>query len=250
MERLTDGVELLDGRLDDPDALAGNLRDLSRINRLLGGVRASAAAIEALAAHRAELTLLDVGTGGADIPIALLRRADGRGRRLDIVGIDSRPEIVAAARSAAAEASVRVDRLDIQLGDGRSIPYPDRSFDIAHASLLVHHLEPEAAVEVLAEMARVVRLGVIINDLDRTRLGWLGAWLMGHLLTGNRYTRRDGPLSVRRAYRAGEVADLLRRAGLVPVSTVRAAFGQRYAIAAVPGLSVDPDPQRGIGVGE
>ena len=65
MERLTDGVELLDGRLDDPDALAGNLRDLGRINRLLGGVMLSAAAIEALAAHRDELTLLDVGTGGA-----------------------------------------------------------------------------------------------------------------------------------------------------------------------------------------
>jgi ubiquinone/menaquinone biosynthesis C-methylase UbiE len=249
MERLRYGVELLDGPLDDPDALAGNLRDLRRINRLLGGVRASAAAIEALAAHRAELTLLDVGTGGADIPLALVGSSE-RGRRIDIVGIDSRPEIVAAARSAAAEASVTVDRLDIQLGDGRSIPYPDRSFDIAHASLLVHHLEPEAAVEVLAEMARVARLGVIVNDLDRTRLGWLGAWLMGHLLTENRYTRRDAPLSVRRAYRADEVADLLRRAGLVPVSTVRAAFGQRYAIAAVPRSSLEPDPQRGIGVGE
>ena len=30
-------------------------------------------------------------------------------------------------------------------------------------------------------------------------LGWLGAWLIGHLLTGNRYTRHDAPLSVRRA---------------------------------------------------
>ena len=250
MKRLADGVELLDGPLDDPDALAGNLRDLGRINRLLGGVRLSAAAIESLAAHRAQLTLLDVGTGGADIPLALLRRAEGRGRRLDIVGIDSRPEIVAAARSAAAESSVTVDRLDIQLGDGRSIPYPDRSFDIAHASLLVHHLEPDAAVEVLAEMARVARLGIVVNDLDRTRLGWLGAWLIGHLLTGNPYTRIDAPLSVRRAYRAGEMSTSFGRVGLVPVSSMRAAFGQRYAIAAVPGWNVEPDPQRGIGVGE
>ncbi len=35
MKRLTDAVELLDGALDDPVALAGNLRDLRRINRWL-----------------------------------------------------------------------------------------------------------------------------------------------------------------------------------------------------------------------
>ena len=39
MERRTDAVELLDGPLDDPAALRGNLRDLRRINRWLGGVR-------------------------------------------------------------------------------------------------------------------------------------------------------------------------------------------------------------------
>lgn len=53
-------------------SLAGNLRDPRRINRWLGGVVLSTAAIEALAAGRAELTLLDVGTVGADIPLALL----------------------------------------------------------------------------------------------------------------------------------------------------------------------------------
>ena len=51
-------------------------------------------------------------------------------------------------------------------------------------------------------MARVARLGIVVNDLDRTRLGWLGAWLIGRLLTGNPYTRIDAPLSVRRAYPA------------------------------------------------
>ena len=101
-------------------------------------------------------------------------------------------------------------------------------------------------------MARVARLGVVVNDLDRTRLGLLGAWLMSHLLTTNRYTRQDAPLSVRRAYRAGEMAAMLRAAGLSPVRTLRGSFGQRYAIAAVPtpdplGPDEAPDPQ---GVGE
>jgi ubiquinone/menaquinone biosynthesis C-methylase UbiE len=250
MERLTDAVELLDGPLDDPAALAGNLRDLRRINRWLGGTSLSAAAIEALAAHRAELTLLDVGTGGGDIPRALLRWADRRGRRLSIVGIDSRPEVVAAALVAGAP-PVGEDRLELQVGDGRSLPYPDRSFDVTHSSLVLHHLTPPAATEFLREMGRVARLGVIVNDLHRSRLGWVGAWLMGHLLTANRYTRHDAPLSVRRAYRAEEVAGLLRAAGLTPVRTIRGAFGQRYAIAAVtaPGDG-GPEPPDPRGAGE
>ena len=104
-------------------------------------------------------------------------------------------------------------------------------------------------------MARVARLGVVVNDLERSRLGWIGAWLMAHLLTGNRYTRHDAPLSVRRSYRAVEMAALLRDAGTIPVKTVRGAMGQRYAIAALstqgPGDWLDdpdapPDP---IGAG-
>lgn len=252
MERLTDGVELLDGPLDDHAALAGNLRDLRRINRWLDGVRLSADAIDALAAHRERLTVLDVGTGGADIPMALLARAGKRGRGLSIVGLDSRPEVlVAAAISTPAVATT--PGLELHVGDGRSLPYGDGSFDVVHSSLLIHHLSEDDAVVLLREMGRVARLGVVVNDLDRTRLGWIGAWLIGHLLTRNRYTRSDAPLSVQRSYRAGETKGLLRSAGLTPVRTIRGSFGQRYAIAAVPtprevdDLATPPDPQ---GAGE
>ncbi len=242
MERRTDAVELLDGPLDDPVALTANLRDLRRVNRWLGGVRLSADAIDALAAHRPELTLLDVGTGGADIPLALLARAKARDRTLTVVGIDSRPEVLAAAVMASPAAATTAG-LELHLGDGRSLPYPDRSFDVAHVSLVVHHLSREDAVALLNELGRIARLGVVVNDLERSRLGWIGAWLIGHLLTANRFTRHDAPLSVRRAYRATEMAAMLREAGLTPVRTMRAAFGQRYAIAAVPaaGGSGAPD---------
>lgn len=252
MERRTDAVELLDGPLDDPVTLTANLRDLRRINRWLGGVRLSADAIDALAAHRAELTLLDVGTGGADIPLALLARATARGRGLTIVGLDSRPEVLSAA-VLANSAAATTPGIELRLGDGRSLPYPDRSFDVAHASLVLHHLSPEEAVTLLREMARVARLGVVVNDLERSRLGWIGAWLIGHLLTANRYTRTDAPTSVQRAYRAHEMAAMLRAAGLTPVRTVRGAFGQRYAIAALPvagGMGVLDGPPDPLGAGE
>ncbi len=253
MERLANAHELLDGPLDEPATLDGNLRDLRRINRWLGGVALSAAAIEAIAAHRAELTMLDVGTGGADIPIALARRATTRRRRIHAVGVDNRPEVLAAALRARPN-DVGSDGIELHVGDGRYLAYADRSFDVAHASLVLHHLDPAAAVETLREMGRVARLGVVINDLDRTRVGWVGAWLLGHVLTANRYTRHDAPLSVRRAYRPQETAAMLYAAGLRPVRVIRGAFGQRYAIAAVPsgdpGRDIAGEPPDPIGAGE
>lgn len=232
MERLTEATELLDGPLDDPAALVGNLRDLRRVNQRLGGVDASAAAIDALAAHRDELTVLDVGTGGGDIPLALIDRARNRGRRFRIVGVDSRPEVLAAA-VLANPALTATDDVELHVADGRALPFADRSFDVAHASMLLHHLEPTDVLAVLREMGRVARLGVVVNDLHRSRVGWVGAWLIGHLLTRNRLTRYDAPLSVRRSYRPTEMAALLATARLIPVRTVKRAFGQRYAIAAL-----------------
>jgi ubiquinone/menaquinone biosynthesis C-methylase UbiE len=246
MDRRTDALELLDGPLDDPATLMGNLRDLRRVNRWLGGASLSADAIDALAAHRHEITLIDVGTGGADIPLALLKGATARGRRLSVVAIDSRPEVLAAAVLATPALAV-TDGIELHVGDGRSLPFPDRSFDVAHCSLVIHHCEPAEAVALLGEMARVARLGVVVNDLDRGWIGWIGAWLMSHLLTGNRYTRQDAPLSVQRAYTADETAEMLREAGLTPVRRLRGAFRQRYAIAAVPAAGgptgdASPDP--------
>ncbi|MDQ2965263.1 MAG: methyltransferase domain-containing protein [Chloroflexota bacterium] len=236
MDRLAGAHELLDGPLDDPRTLAGNLRDLRRVNALLGGVRLSLDAIYALvgasAGRSSVVELLDVGTGGADIPVALLAEWRRNGRRLAVTAIDDRAEVLAAARLAS-PAIETVEGLRLEVADGRSLPYDDRAFDVAHTSLVVHHLEPADAVHLLAEMARVSRRGIVVNDLTRGRIQWLAAWLLALIATRNRYTRHDGPLSVRRAYTAVEMKALLAVAGLRPIATQRDVLRHRYAIAAV-----------------
>ncbi|CAN5500238.1 hypothetical protein BH24CHL9_BH24CHL9_15990 [soil metagenome] len=229
MERLAGAHEHLDGELDAA-VLAGNLRDLARINRWLGGVELSRRAIGALAIgprrdSRTTLTVLDVGAGGADIPAALL--TGRRGNRMTITATDARPEIVAQAHAMHGG----IPGLAHQVADGTQLPWPNEAFDVAHISLVLHHLEPEAAEAMLAELGRVARLGVVVNDLDRSRHGWLGAWLLLHATTRNPYTRHDGPLSVRRAYRPGEVAALAGRLGLLEIGRFNGILRHRYAIA-------------------
>jgi ubiquinone/menaquinone biosynthesis C-methylase UbiE len=222
VNRLDGAHELLDGPLDDLATLRGNLRDLARVNRLLGGTALSAWGISRLGAAPGA-TVLDVGTGGGDIPRSLARR-------WSFTGVDSRPEVVALARSFGGVP-------ELVVADGLSLPWPDGTFDVAHCSLVLHHLEPVAAVTLLRQMRRVARSGVVVNDLDRAWVYWLGATLLGGVATRNRYTRRDAPRSVRRAYTTREVGALLRVAGLRPVAVRRAFFGHRYAVVAVP---VDP----------
>ena len=120
------------------------------------------------------------------------------------------------------------------MSDGRRLPWPDRSFDVVHASLVVHHLEPPDALAFLREAARVARLGVVINDLVRARHHWIGARILLPLMTRNRFTRHDGPLSVQRAYTRMELRALLAGAALRPVAEMGAFAGHRVAIAAVP----------------
>jgi hypothetical protein len=231
MERLAGAPELLDGPLDDPAALRTNLRDLRRINRLAGGIDLSVRAVDALAAGVVDVTVLDVGTGAADIPIALLEDAERRGRRMRVTAVDSRPEVLEAARAERPGLDA-IDGLTLDVADGASLPYPDGSFDIAHASLTLHHLEPTEARPFLAELSRVARIGVVINDLSRGRAFVAGAWLLTRLMTRSRYTRHDAPLSVRRAYTVVEAGGLLAAVSLVPVFEAHAALGHRWVMAA------------------
>ncbi len=233
MRRLAGTPELLDGQLDDVAALRGNLRDLRRVNRFLGGSTLSRRAVDLLlAGEPGPHSLLDVGTGAGDIPLALLRSAAGRGRDLRIVGLDSRPEVLEAARSIDPRLGELHD-LELCTADGRALPYADATFDIVHSSMVLHHFEARDAVAFLREARRVARLGVVVNDLVRGRLNWAGAWLLSRVATRNRLTRNDGPLSVRRAYTRAEAEALLASAGLRPVGEFTTPFGYRVAFAAV-----------------
>jgi ubiquinone/menaquinone biosynthesis C-methylase UbiE len=232
MDRVTGVPELLDGPLDDEAALIGNLRDFRTLNRLDGGTNLSRRAIEALAANGLPIeSILDVGTGGADIPVALLADAKAAGRTLSVSATDSRPEVLAAARIARPGLET-LPGLRLEVADGRALPYPDGAFDVAHASMVVHHLAPEDAVAFLRELQRVARRGIVVNDLVRGRANWVGAWLIVHAVARSRFTRHDGPLSVRRAYTRPELAALVSEAGLGSVRTEVGFAGHRVAIAA------------------
>src|SRR4029079_7419924 len=82
--------ELLDAGEGTDDDVARSLYDLRRINRFLGGQKVVQQAIASCLNGRNSNTvsLLDVGTGSSDIPIAVADRCRLRGLNTFVVGVD------------------------------------------------------------------------------------------------------------------------------------------------------------------
>jgi len=228
LARRSDQTELLDHPEVEPAALAANLRDLVRLNRLPGGAAASIAAITALAGDARDLSILDVGTGAGDLPRAFARHGRRGGGRWRVAAIDNRRDISAHA----ARRTALYDEVRVILAEAIRLPLEDASVDVAHSSLLLHHLDPEEAVAALHEMRRVARIGVVINDLRRGLMPFLLAAPIVMAFGRSPMTRHDGLLSLRRAYTLGEQQGMLDAAGL-DVRWRSAAFMPRVATAAV-----------------
>lgn len=209
----SDRLELMDETDLDPIELAVNFRDIRRVNRLLGGTTTTLRHLpELLTGLPADqiITVLDLATGSADIPIALADWAARHGRRFEITASDVSDDILAIAREHLSS------HPDIVLAkyDARDVPLPDGSVDIVLCSLSLHHFDLQDAVRVLREMHRLARIGFILNDLRRSRLGYVAAWIAARATTRNRLSRHDAPLSVRRAYTPRELKELLHMAGI------------------------------------
>jgi ubiquinone/menaquinone biosynthesis C-methylase UbiE len=209
----SDEPEILDGEGREPAELAENFRDIRRVNSLLGGTATILRLLPALleiSPRERPVTILDLGSGCADIPIAVANWAQRRGVPVHIVASDAADDVLELARDAIG------DRPDISVAryDARAVPLPDDSFDIVLCSMTLHHFPPDEAMQILREMDRLGRAGFILNDLRRSRLGFVAAWVAARLTTRNRLTRNDAPLSVRRAYTPDELTSLLHQAGI------------------------------------
>jgi len=204
------GIELLDDPSVDPAIRARSIADVTRSNRLLGGLRAATVTFEELLPSLpGDPLLLDVGTGLADIPARLREIARTRGRALAVIGLDEACSLL------------RLDgpRLDAAVcADALAMPFRDHSVDVVMSSQILHHFDDAGARDFLHEMNRVARRAVIVSDLRRSWVAAAGFWLVSFPLRFHRVTRHDGVVSVLRGFTAADLRRLVRDAtGVTPV---------------------------------
>ena len=190
-----------------------SLEDIRFVNRFWGGHRsARAAAIRLLDPDGPKsITLLDIGSGTADVSLAVAGSLRRFGIAVRIVALDLQLSHLAVARRTSKASS---GSPALVAGNAIDLPLPDGSFDWVFSSLFLHHLSPEQNTRVLREMARVARRGLIVVDLRRHRVArWLvGA--LGPIFFRSAVSVADGCASVEQAYTVEEVAEIARSAGL------------------------------------
>ncbi len=194
------------------------LRGLARINGFSRTVDAFWPSLRALAERHGELRVIDLACGGGTLATGLARRASKQGVPIEMHGCDISPRAIEVAR---ANSGVEFFEADL-FGDA----FPE-GYDVYINSLFLHHLREERAALLLRRMA--TGRAFILEDLRRTRLGYLMARWGVRLLTRSPVVRYDAPVSVKNAFTLPEVHALLADADL-PRARVESCWPQRFRI--------------------
>jgi 2-polyprenyl-3-methyl-5-hydroxy-6-metoxy-1,4-benzoquinol methylase len=198
--------EMLDAGVGTDDDVSENLADLRFINRRLGGAGVVLDALErGLQGETPQaLSLLDIGTGSADIPNAVSSRWRSAGIQSHIAALDLSGRNLRIARS-----RLGIEPgIELVQGDAMNLPFAPKSFDFVTASLFLHHFTESEIRVLLAGFVRTARKSVIVNDLARSFVPYYFFRLFGRLFTKSFLTRNDGAISVLRGFTGAELSEL------------------------------------------
>ena len=162
--------------------------------------------------------LLDAATGTGDMTLEALRQYPGA----TITGLDLTAGML---QRAGEKAAATLDQpLRLLQGNALDLPFPDNHFDTAISGFMMRNVGDVSRA--FAEQVRVVRPGgrVVCLEITRPQV-WPANWifwayfyglvpLLGSLVSGRPAAYTYLPRSVARFFTAGEVQDIMEKAGL------------------------------------
>ncbi|MBI3311954.1 MAG: methyltransferase domain-containing protein [Candidatus Omnitrophica bacterium] len=208
-------------RMDQPDlderAHLEALDGLARLHQIGRSARSIWAPIRAETASSSPLRILDVATGGGDLPIDLWRLTHRAGISVQIDGFDRSPQAIGYAREKARRAGAPIRFFN---QDALADPLPG-GYDVLFSSLFLHHLETADAQKLLGRMASAAGRMILVHDLIRSRLNAALMELGAAFLTRSPVVHADAPQSVRAAFTLPELAQMAQTAGLPGARLIR-----------------------------
>jgi 2-polyprenyl-3-methyl-5-hydroxy-6-metoxy-1,4-benzoquinol methylase len=202
--------EIMDDFFQSGETIDQTLRELERINALLGGNYVSSDGIKKLLKVREEKEyhIADLGCGGGDMMMYLSKWGERNGYDLKFSGIDANSAIVDFAQ----ENSKTFQNIKYYPLNIFSPEFKSMNPDIIHCSLFTHHFTDEELVPLLQQLLNQSTLGLVINDLHRHTVSYYFTKWIIRTLSKSSMVRYDSVLSIRRSFKRKELEEILKKA--------------------------------------
>ena len=201
-------AEIMDDLNCTGHVLDRTLQELEIINKWLGGNHITLESLEQLLKNHSNtdaITIADLGCGGGDMLRIIDSWGKGKNFKLNLIGIDANPNIVAfAKRNLLSYPHIQFKTLNIF-----SEEFQDQQFDIVIGTLFYHHFSSEQLVHFFRKLKRQVSVGFIINDIHRHWLAYYSIKLLTQVFSKSAMVKYDAPLSVLRAFKRTELREML-----------------------------------------
>ncbi|MEP3998869.1 MAG: methyltransferase domain-containing protein [Ekhidna sp.] len=196
-------IEIMDTFSGTPNELSAILKDINRVNSLLGGYRITLNAVFKLLTLKKQksYTILDMGCAEGSMLRKLAEEARKRSVKVQLIGLDFNSKALALGEGYAAEyPEIRYMQADILSADFSDIP-----IDVVMTTLTLHHFDDKGVLKFVKKFNELASLGVVINDLERSPLAYYLFQAFSFFFVKTEIAKNDGLLSIRRAFKKKEL---------------------------------------------
>jgi 2-polyprenyl-3-methyl-5-hydroxy-6-metoxy-1,4-benzoquinol methylase len=217
--------EIMDDLSMEGEMLRKTLDQIAAINKRLGGNKATINGLHTLLkaeSKDAAIHIIDLGCGSGD----MLRAVADYGRKnnciFKLTGIDANEYTVNyASKLSANYPEISYIKMDIWSDEFSGI-----AFDIAITTLFLHHFTEQEIEHLLIPIVNRVRIGVVINDLHRSRTAYYLFKAISFFIK-NPMVKKDGAISVLRGFKKNELFNISKKLNNTD-SSIRWKWAFRY----------------------
>lgn len=207
-------AEIMDDFLLQGTELREALDQIARINQLLGGNKIALNGTKEILkrVHKSKtIVIADIGCGNGDMLRMLADYGLKNNLNFKLIGIDANVFTVNYAKALSKEyTNITYLCLDIFSEEFLKIHY-----DIVLCTLTLHHFTNEQILNIITIFKDKASMGIIINDLHRSKLAYRLFKIICILFNLKKMPREDGLVSILRGFKKKELEEFSKKLNLL-----------------------------------